>query len=215
MLIGRRLLLGAAMGCVTAAPGMSGVPADDRISFRVMRNGSDIGFHTLRFTPQPNGLNIRITVRIAVSLGPITLFRYQLDGVEQWHDGRVVRLTASTDDDGTHETMQATRGAQGLWVTGNKIARYLAPPDALPATHWNEAELDAPWINPQDGRLLHPTVTPLGPGPVEIAPGRNATEQRFDISGDVHMQICYTQAHRWAGLTFNARDGSLVRYEPA
>lgn len=194
---------------------MQGVPSSDKISFRVMRKGSAIGFHRLDFTPQPNGLDIRITVRIAVSFGPITLFRYRLDGVEQWRSGQVVRLAASTNDDGTHEKMQAVRDRKGLWVTGNKIKRYLAPSNALPATHWNEAELHSPWINPQNGRLLHPTVTPLGPGPVEIAPGRDATERRFAITGDVHMQIWYSQAHRWAGLTFTARDGSLIRYQPA
>jgi hypothetical protein len=215
VLIGRRLVLGAALSGIAAAPVPPGVPRDDRISFRVVRKGSDIGFHTLTFAPQPGGLDIHIAVRIAVSFGPITLYRYELDGLEQWRDGQVMRLSAKTNDDGTRDQMLAQRDRQGLWVSGNKVARYLAPPDALPATHWNEAELRAPWINPQDGRLLHPTVTPLGAAPVETGAGRDTTEQRYDIAGDVHMQIWYSLAHRWAGLTFTAHDGSAVRYEQA
>jgi hypothetical protein len=215
MLTRRGCLLTAAACCVAAGSAAQGVPPDDQLRFRVMRKGRDIGSHRLTFTPLPNGLDIRIAVRIAVSLGPITLFRYQLDGVEQWRDGQVVRLAAQTNDDGTRESMQAVRDRQGLWVSGTKAQRYLAPSDALPATHWNEAELHGPWINPQDGRLLHPTVTPLGAGPVEAGAGRDIITQRYDLSGDVHMQIWYTHAHRWAGLTFNAHDGSLVSYEQA
>ncbi|HEY1934020.1 MAG TPA: DUF6134 family protein [Acetobacteraceae bacterium] len=215
MLIGRRFLLGAAACCVAAAPEGNAIPRDDRIRFRIMREGRDIGTHVLAFKPLPNGLDIRITVRIAVTFGPITLFRYELDGIEQWRDGQVARLAANTNDDGTHDSMQAVRDRQELWVSGNRIKRYLAPPDALPATHWNAAELRSPWINPQDGRLLHPTVTPLGPGPVQAAAGHDVTAERYDVSGDAHMQIWYTRADRWAGLIFKAHDGSLVRYEQA
>jgi hypothetical protein len=60
----------------------------------------DIGSHRLTFAPLSNGLDIRTAVRIAVSLGQITLFRYQLDGVEQWRYGPVVRLATQTTDAG-------------------------------------------------------------------------------------------------------------------
>jgi hypothetical protein len=215
MLIGRRSLLGAAACCIAAAPDGNAIPRDDQIRFRIMREGSHVGTHLLTFKPLPNGLDIRIAVRIAVGFGPITLFRYQLDGIEQWRDGQVVRLAAKTNDDGTRDSMQGVRDRQGLWVSGNKIKRYLAPSNAVPATHWNEAELHGPWINPQDGRLLHPIVTPLGPGPVQGVAGHDITADRFDISVDAHMQLWYTRAHRWVGLMFKAHDGSLVRYQQA
>ncbi len=178
-----------------------------------MREGVDIGSHRLHFTRVQNGLDIRIDVAIKVTFGPITLFRYRLRGIEQWRDGHVVRLAAKTDDDGTRDFMNADRNVEGLWVTGTRATRYLAPPDALPATHWNEAELHSPWINPQDGRLLRPECKPMGSGPVQRASGPDLTAQHYDISGDVRMQLWYTNTHHWVGLDFAARDGSLVRYE--
>ena len=43
-------------------------------------------------------------------------------------------------------------------MQGTKAPRYIAPVDALPASHWNQRELEGPWINTQDGRLMRPKV---------------------------------------------------------
>jgi Family of unknown function (DUF6134) len=213
MLTRRRCLLTAAASCIAASPEVAGVPPGGRLNFRIIRKGEDIGSHRLTFTSVPNGLDINIAVRIAVSVGPITLFHYQLDGVEQWREGQVMLLATQTNDDGTKESVRAVRDRQGLWVSGTNAQRYLAPFDALPATHWNEAELRGPWINPQDGRLLQPTV--MRPVSAQAGVDDDSTGQHYAISGDLQMQLWYTPAHRWAGLTFKAHDGSLVSYEPA
>ena len=68
-------------------------------------------------------------------------------------------------------------------------------------------------LNPQGGRLLYSTVTTLRPGPAPANAACDTTAERYDLSGDVHMQIWCTRTHRWVGLTFSAHDGSLVRYE--
>jgi len=207
--------MAAAASLVAAGAPDSSIPPNDRLLFRVMRKGSDIGTHELAFSRLPNGLDITIAVNIAVTLGPLTLFRYRLHGVEQWRNGQVVKLVAQTDNDGTRESMQAVRDQRGLWVSGTKAKRYLAPASAVPATHWNPTELHAPWINPQNGRLLHPTVTPTGTTPVQLASGRDIDAQHYAVSGDANLQLWYTAARVWTGLLFTAHDGSLVRYELA
>jgi hypothetical protein len=214
-MIGRRgVLLGAAIaGVARGARAALPVPEDGRLAFRIMRKGSAIGTHTLTFARQDNGVDIHITVDIAVGLGPLVFFRYTLRGVEQWRNGVVTHVDATTNDDGTNDTMRADRDARGLWVQGSKAARYMAPDNALPATHWNMAELDGPWINLQDGRLFHPAVHRLGPAQVPLADGRVAQATGFKLSGDVHLDIWYSTAREWTALTFEAKDGSKVRYE--
>ena len=214
-MIGRRLLLfGMATACATRrALAMGAVPEDGRLAFRVMRKDSAIGTHVLTFAHVDNGIDIHIAVDIAVGLGPLVLFRYTLRGIEQWRDGVVTHVEATTDDDGTDDHMRADRDARGLWVEGSKAPRYLAPANALPATHWNMAELDGPWINPQDGRLFHPTVRRAGVDQVPLADGRLAQATGFKLSGDVHMELWYSAARQWSALLFTAKDGSLVRYE--
>jgi hypothetical protein len=216
-MIGRRgALLGVATACVArGARAALPVPEDGRLAFRIMRKGSAIGTHVLTFARQDNGVDISIAVDIAVGLGPLVLFHYSLRGLEQWRDGVVTHVEATTDDDGTPDHMHADRDVRGLWVQGSKASRYLAPADALPATHWNIAELDGPWINPQDGRLFHPVVHRVGSDQVTLAGGRVAQAMDFKLSGDVHLELWYSAAREWCALSFTAKDGSLVRYEQA
>lgn len=213
MMIARRALLATALLPLAVPQHRPALPPSGRIAFRVARKDAAIGSHVLSFAPVAGGVDIHIAVDIVVRLGPIPLFRYSLRGTEQWRGGQVAHVETHTDNDGTADFMRATRDDRGLWVTGSKAARYLAPPDALPATHWNEAELDGHWINPQNGRLVLPVVAPQGMAPVLLADGRSLMADKFDVSGKAPMQLWYSGTRQWSGLVFTARDGSTVRYE--
>ena len=91
-------------------------------------------------------------------IGFITLYRYSHHATERWQGDQVVALQTSTSDNGTPNQVTGRRDASGLVIEGTKAPRYVAPANALPATHWNRRELDGPWINTQDGRLMHPKV---------------------------------------------------------
>lgn len=214
-MIGRRhiLLAGAAAPLLAAVPRQPAAAGSDQIAFNIIRHGSVIGTHVLDFTPQGDGMDIRIAVDIRVGLGPITLFRYRLQALEQWRGGATAYAEAATNDDGTKTTMRAERDERGLWVRASRLERYLAPPDARLATHWNMAELNGPWINPQDGRLLSPRVTPRGPERVPLADGQAISADRYSVSGDARLDLWYDEINRWAALSFEAHDGSTIRYE--
>ena len=189
-------------------------PGRDRIAFDIIRHDDKIGSHILTFDHVPGGFDVHIAVDIAVGIGPLILFRYKLRGLEQWRDGVVSHVEATTNDDGAPNWMHADRSPSGLSVIGSKTEPYIAPADALPATHWNKADLAGPWINPQDGRLLRPRVTDKSVELVSLAGGRAARADHFVVSGDAQLDIWYTDTGRWAGLRFAAQDGSIIRYEP-
>ncbi len=202
----RRTLLGAALA-------LPGLPRDQVLRFRVVREGTTIGTHVLRFAPRPSGIAITIGVDIAVRFGPFVLFGYRLRGHEVWENGHCVAASSRTDDDGTASFMRAKRDARGLVVQGSGVPAYVAPADALIASHWNRAELRGPWIDLQNGKLLHPRVAPLGPDPALLADGTRAPASCFVITGPARMRIWYTPSDVWTGLLFEAKDGSEVRYE--
>ena len=102
---------------------------------------------------------------------------------------------------------------EGLWVDSTDVTRYLAPPDALPATHRNMAELVRPWINPQDGRLLHPMVGPPTSAEVALADGRWRAAERYRLTGDARLDLWYDSERHWTALEFDAHDGSHINYE--
>lgn len=210
-MIGRRA---AIAGLAASAPAWaSDIPPDRILPFRVSRNGSPIGTHVLRFTKMANGFDVQIAVDIAVSLGPITLYRYTLRGLEQWRDGQVIRLDATTDDDGKKDFARVSRDGNRLWVEGSAGPRYQAPRTALPSTHWNRTELDGPWINPQDGRLLATAVASGGVDTVLLASGGTVVAHHYTVSGDAKMELWYKADRLWTGLRAPGRDGSTILYE--
>ena len=85
----RRGMLGLALfPGATLGPGMaraqapSGVPAD--IGFVVVRDGREVGTHTVRFRAAQGLLQARSEVRIVVRLAGIPVFRYSHDTEEAW-----------------------------------------------------------------------------------------------------------------------------------
>ncbi|MDE2333993.1 MAG: hypothetical protein KGK10_05590 [Rhodospirillales bacterium] len=205
MLTRRTLLAGAVA--------MPGVPRSSPLRFHLRRDGSWIGTHVIRFERGTNRTNIAIAVDIAVRFGPLVLYRYKLRGREHWEGGRCMAASAAANDDGTRHFMRATRRNGALLVEGSGTAPYAAPAGAVIASHWNEAELHGPWINLQDGKLLHPRVTPLGSDPVRLANGTLLPASCYSITGPANIRIWYTPSATWTGLVFVARDGSHVRYE--
>lgn len=213
-MIRRRLLLAGmaalpASGALAALP----VPAARRLDFRVVRNGSGIGRHVLAFEPDGSRLTVRISVDLAVGFGPITLYRYTHRAVERWEDGRVVSFEAQTNDDGSRSTITMRREGDALAVDSSRAGRFIAPPGALPATHWNRRMLDGPFINTQTGEVLTPTVRREGPEPLPWAPQRQG--ERFVLGGAVDLETWYDASPAWIGLRFRGSDGSAIHYEVA
>lgn len=209
----RQFMLGCASVNLAAATPYLPSCAMHRLAFRALRNGSEIGTHTLEFIPRNDGIDVHVAVDFKVGFGPLTFFRYRLDGIEQWRGGVVVKADFSADNNGKADFMRCQREHGGLTVVGSKAAKYRAPDAALPSSHWNPAELDGPWINIENGELLHPQVAAKGIDTVHDANGVAIAAAHYVLSGDVRMELWYDAAKRWAALSSPADDGSVVRYE--
>ena len=209
----RDVLLGGVALAVIPSPGLAAlpVPPGDRVGFDIFRNGSKIGTQVLTFERTPGGLIVRVVAQMVVKIAFVTVYRYNLRVTERWEGDQVVALDSTTNDNGKQFTVKARREAAGFVVEGSAISRYVAPTNALPATHWNRRQLDGPWINPQDGKLTRPTVTKSGMESVPVAGGKTVTAQKFVLSGDVRWDMWYDQT--WAGLLAKQKDGSQIRYQ--
>lgn len=224
MIARRRLLMGACCGTL-AGPSLAGsslagsslaglpVPASSKLGFRVVRNGSPIGQHQLSFENDGGRLTVRVVVDIAVSFGPITLYRYRHRAREQWEDGHVVAFHAETNDDGMETTVSMRTEGERLMVESSQAGNYLAPLGALPATHWNRRMLQGPFINTQTGEVMRPEIRSAGMEPLPWAPQRRG--ERLVLSGDVAMETWYDPTPAWVGLRFRGSDGSTIQYEIA
>ncbi|RVT92003.1 hypothetical protein EOD42_19900 [Rhodovarius crocodyli] len=201
------------LGLAAASPARAAlpVPRANLLAFRIMRNGSAIGRHELRFETRGDGLLVRINVEIAVGIGPITLFRYTHRATESWTGDRVTAFQAETNDDGERTTIAMRAEGEALRVDSSKAGRYLAPAGATPATHWNRHMLDNPFINTQTGEVMRPAIRPAETAPLPWNGARTA--RRYVMTGDADLESWYDATPAWVGLRFRGRDGSTIQYE--
>ncbi len=214
LIASRRELLIAASTLV-AGSALANIPAPQgrRLSFRVLREGKDIGAHEVSFTRQGDNWSVEVAIDLAVSLGPVPLYRYRHRAREVWTAGQFTSIEADTNDNGTKLMMRAERAASGVMVRSTQSGDYTAPANALPSTHWNRRMLDGPFINTQTGELLRAAVSPLGSGEVETAKGTRIPVRRFEIRGPITLETWYDEAATWAGLRFKGHDGSQILYK--
>lgn len=209
----RAFALGTAGWLGYAAPACAlPVQRSGALLFDIWRKQRRIGTHELHFSVSNGTLSVDIAVRVNMSFEPITIFHYRLDGIEKWRDRQVFHVATTTNNDGEADDMRADRHPQGLIVQGSKVQTYVAPANALPATHWNQVELNGPWINLQNGRLLHPSVMRLGADKVRVANGDILPARHYRVSGDFALQLWYGYHRQWLSLAFTGKDGSNITY---
>lgn len=214
-MIGRRSLLAGASCLAAVRPAFAAlpIPPGNRLAFNIVRKGSTIGTHVLTFQPEGDRLTVQVAADIAVSLGPIVLFRYRHRATERWENGQVVSVDSETNDDGTKDRARMWREGGPLIVEATGSPRYNAPANATAATHWNRGMLDGPFINTQDGKLLRPSIASLGV--TTTLPQCREPASGFALRGDCDLDTWYDASPRWVGLLFKGRDGTDIRYELA
>ncbi|MEQ8266590.1 MAG: DUF6134 family protein [Parvibaculum sp.] len=201
-------LLLPALGADAAAPVSSPEPA---LSFRVERGGDPIGTHEISFRREGEELHVSIDIRLAVTFGPITVFRYEHRNRETWRGGRLVALETTTNDDGTAYWVRARATEKGLEVTSSANGTFMAPAGIIPTSYWNPATVtQTQLLDTQKGRIVEVSIAPVGETSVK-AEGREIAARIYDMTGDLKLRLTYSQNMEWLNVAFMAR-GSEVDY---
>ena len=205
----------AALGGAPAAASQddsAGLAARDSLSFKVLRDGSQIGHHRIAFEEVGDELHVEVAIDLKVNLAFITLFRYEHRTKEIWRDGRLVSLESRTYDDGDEYSVRARSTAEGLKVEGSG-GNFVAPADVIPTTYWHPETVEQDLLlDTQYGRLLSVSATPKGTDVIEAAT-KQVPAQRFVLDGDLEADLWYDTTGDWMKIAFNVR-GSEIDYVP-
>ena len=197
---------------IVQVPTLPRRPVGGEIAFEIFRKGSRIGHHRLTFKGSKEDFQVAIDVEMVVKIGFIPVFRYEHNNLERWEQGHFVGLDAKTNNDGDELKTTVSSTDKGFMVESTGKKTYLAPTDALAATHWNIDELNGPMINPQNGDLLRPDVVKLGSDQVELADGGDMPATGYKLKMKDPLSLWYDHDEQWAALDFTAGDGSTVSY---
>ncbi|MEM9794261.1 MAG: DUF6134 family protein [Pseudomonadota bacterium] len=210
MLDRRTLLTGGAMAGALALCPLPAMAAGPRV-FDLYRADKKIGSQTLTVDRSGQQINVAVSIDIKVRIMGIPAYTYQLESREVWAGGTLQQLRARTNDNGTDNSVTATRTTSGLRVDGTKYAGMVKGNPAT-TTYWTQAFLQRPtWISTQDGTPMNVSAQKAGTLQVPTPTGpTNATV--WQIRGDIgELDLYYDRNGEWVGNAFTAR-GERARF---
>lgn len=188
------------------------VANSESLRFQILRNGHKIGTQVFNFRRDAGELVVDVDLHIRVQVLFFTIYTYRQTAREVWRDGRLVRFTVRTMDDGRTSRVDGLATPSGFAVTGNAGSHAL-PSDIVPATYWHpETAKQSRLMDPTSGELydvafrdngIERVETPTGP--VALHKYRMRGEDDITLWYDGHQRL--TKARYWAN-----EDGSLIEF---
>jgi Family of unknown function (DUF6134) len=207
----RRILAGIAIILAVSAPAAPSAATGEVLDFAIVRNGSDIGYHRIRFT-RDDKLVVDIDVDVRVTVMSLTVYRFCHLSREVWEQAQFVALTAETDDDGTQHSLSVTMQGDEFEITHNGVTTR-SKAGQIPTSQWNRAAVArSALLGTLRGDLL-PTVTRLGPT-ILNAQGRDLEAEGYliDAKPDFKRWVWYDASGRLVAVRLEGPDGSRVSY---
>ncbi len=206
MYANRRLFVaGALAACAVVGRAGAAAAASGTRRFDLVRAGTPIGRKTVAVSRSGTKVTVDIDVDIAVRIIGVPVYRYTLSSQEVWDGGRLMKLDAVTDDNGSRQFAVATRGPDGLRIKGSAYSGVIGGNPGT-TTYWSPAFLRRPvWISTQDGLPLSVSARS---GSVESFPthGGAVEATRWRIGGDLDdLDLFYDRSGEWIGSEFPAR----------
>ncbi len=186
-----------------------------RRSFRIMRDGDDVGFHNIALTRENGAVSVAIDIEIAIRVLGIVAYRYVMNNREVWRDGQLVSLDSNVNDDGRQKRVIA-RAQDGAIMVDSRYYAGPAPASAATTTYFTPDFLRRDtWISTDSGELFAMSVARSGSAPVTLASGERIDCEvwRATNHADYDVDIFYDARGEWAGVAFDA-GGEKATYAP-
>ena len=182
------------------------------LTYGVERDGSKIGRHVMEISGTNDVVTVLSETNIAVRILLITAYRFEQRAREVWRGGRLIEFSATTNDDGSRNQVDARARDDALVLTvGGRTATM--PATVMPASLWNPHLIkQSKLFDTADGRPLNINVQFAGEESLTVR-GSNVTARRFSFTGDVTREIWYyptwtpVQAH-----LLRSKDKSIVKF---
>lgn len=165
--------------------------------FVVFVDGKPSGQFSFVIEPQKDGsLLVTNTAEVRIVLARITVYRYSFRGVELWKDGRLLRIDATTDDNGkVYQLQAALMDANRLRVRVNG-QESVVQADVWTTSYWRlPADLDkrqgnVAMLDADTGRILQGKLAFVSKDQMRVA-GQVIPCNRYRLTGAAQLDLWY------------------------
>lgn len=176
-------------------------------AFRVLRRGTPIGTHTVRFAQRGSEHVAVSELMIAPRVMGVVAYRYEHRYEEATLGERFRRVVSRLNRNGRIVEVRAEATGAAVLLDGTEGPQRL-PPDAAPLSWWQVHRMGGrvPLFGTTTGRVLA-----LGWQGGRLPDGG----YRYACTGEVVASASFDAAGRWAGFSATGEDGVEIVYEPA
>ena len=204
------LLSAAALFSSSAAPAE---PMAETLRFAVMRDGQQIGTNTIELRRNGSETTVQMMTQVQVKIAFVTVYRFEQTETERWVGGKLMALSAVTNDNGTRHRVKATRTNDKLTIEADGKTTQVAG-NTIPASLWNPLLLEKTVaFNPQDGTMMPIAVTDRGVDQL-VVQGRAKRTRHYVIYSTFPQDVWYDDARQLVKVELKVSDGSTIRYQP-
>jgi len=204
------LLSAAALFSSSAAPAE---PMAETLRFAVMREGQQIGTNTIELRRNGSETTVQMMTQVQVKIAFVTVYRFEQTETERWVGGKLMALSAVTNDNGTMHRVKATRANDRLTIEADGKTTEVAG-NTIPASLWNPLLLEKTVaFNPQDGTMMPIAVTDRGVDQL-VVQGRAKRTRHYVINSTFPQDVWYDDARQLVKVELKVSDGSTIRYQP-
>ncbi len=184
----------------------------DKIVFDVFRKGSPVGTHEVTFHRDGEDIIADTRFEVSIKIFVIPVYSYLYTSNERWRDGKLISLTAKTNDNGDISNLQVTRENGALMLTGSG-GEFTAPGNLYPTTHWNSDVIGSTQvINTITGKINDVELQNRGTSTVITKHGE-LQANHFAYQGDLTTEVWYDSAGKWVKMRFPSKDGVMIEYQ--
>ncbi|WP_160122560.1 DUF6134 family protein [Rhodovarius lipocyclicus] len=199
----RRALPALAMALPAGAHAQDVPPA---YLWKVMRNGTEIGSHTVTFSRRGGDLVAVSDVSVTPRVLGVVVYRFEHRYTEVTRDGRFVSVESHLNRNGQIVDVRGEARADAVLLQGGPDGPQRLAANAAPLSWWEPQRYTrVPIFGTTTGKLMDVTFRQ------ESRPGGGA---RWSTTGEVEAVLDYNAAGRWVGYRVKGDDGSTVIYAP-
>lgn len=196
------LLLGAADNQPT-------VPDSLRLDYVIKRNGDPIGSHVIAFRRHKGDLLVDTTIKVAVRIMFVTVYRYEKTARETWRGGKVVTYRAKTNDNNDIIKGRVDLGPKGLTAEGPK-GKAVAPLGMMISGYWNMATVRQTALIDSENVAIVP-IKVLGGEAASLTIGeRKFATRHYRITGELARELWYDKDGLLIKMRTIGSDGSVI-----
>ena len=210
----RLFVISGAVAALTAFAGAAQA-ADIETYFAIMRNGEDIGTHSvvIRGTPERREVDIRVDILVKIAFVPV--YRSAEVKHEVYENGRLVFYEGTEKVNSNDESKLTARAADGKIEIVGSAGNITGPADLLPSTYWNRDLMDRTQaMDSTTGAIDAIHTREIGWETVPDPDGGPGTvrAKRYRVTGGFERDLWYDETGRWVGMSLTASDGSKIVY---